>query len=635
MGDTSISGVGPQYTDLQPAEADSKTLLRFLACGAVDDGKSTLLGRLLYDCKLLYEDQIVELENDSARFGTTGAGNLDFALLVDGLSSEREQGITIDVAYRYFSTARRKFIIADTPGHADYTRNMVTGASTADLAVLVVDARKGLVTQTRRHSYLISLLGVNHVVLAVNKMDLMEWRETVFNEIADEYRAYADKIGIPNVTCIPVSALSGDNISAPSSAMPWYSGPTLLQHLESVDVDQDAPAGGFRFPVQLVSRPHLDFRGYAGTVASGDIRVGDPVVVLPSGKETTIARIVTMDGDLEAATAGQAITLVVADNLDISRGDVLVAPDRLPQFADQFAAHVVWMYENQLLPGRSYLLLMGETFVNAQVTELKYKVNVDTLEHIAAKHLELNDIASCNLALDRAIPFDGYADNRTMGGFIIIDKMSNATVGCGMIDFALRRATNIHHHDMAVDASIRAKAKGQTACVLWLTGLSGAGKSTLADIVEQRLHALGRHTMLLDGDNIRFGLNRDLGFSDEDRVENIRRIAEVSKLMVDAGLITMVSFISPFRSERDMARKLVGEGRFFEIFVDVPIEVCEARDPKGLYKKARSGEIPNFTGINSPYEPPEHPDLVLRSAERTKEKLADEVIAMLENAGII
>jgi len=610
-------------------------LLRFLACGAVDDGKSTLLGRLLYDCKMLFEDQLEELANDSARFGTTGGGNLDFALLVDGLSSEREQGITIDVAYRYFATERRKFIVADTPGHSDYTRNMVTGASTSDLAILVVDARKGLVTQTFRHSYLVSLLGVRHVVLAVNKMDLIDWDQEVFDQITTAYRAYADRVGIPHVTCIPVAALSGDNVSRHSEHMRWYQGPALLEHLESVDVERDMTGLPFRFPVQLVSRPHLDFRGYAGTVVSGAVGVGDEVAVLPSGKTTHIARILTMDGDHAEASAGQAVTLVVEDELDISRGDVIVAGDARPQVADQFAAHIVWMDEAPLLPSRNYLVRIGSASLNAQVTELKHSINVDTLEHVAAKHLDLNDIAFCNISLNQAVPFDPYAENRDMGNFIIVDKMTNATVGCGMIGFALRRATNIHHHDLKISAEARAAAKSQKPCVLWLTGLSGSGKSTLADLIEQRLHSMGHHTMLLDGDNVRFGLNRDLGFSDEDRVENIRRIAEVSKLMNDAGLITLVSFISPFRSEREMARALMPDGQFFEIFVDAPIELCEARDPKGLYKKARAGEIPNFTGINSPYEPPENPDLVLNSAGVEKDALVAEVIAMLEQARII
>ncbi len=614
---------------------EAKTLLRLITCGSVDDGKSTLLGRLLYDCKLLFEDQLASLQSDSARFGTTGTDTLDLALLVDGLAAEREQGITIDVAYRFFTTDKRKFIIADTPGHEQYTRNMATGASTAEAAILLVDARKGVLTQTRRHSYIVSLLGIRHVVLAVNKMDLVNWDETVFNDIATDFQAFADELGALKVTCIPVSALTGDNISQTSTAMPWYQGDTLLRYLETVNVDEDRAQQGFRMPVQWVNRPDLNFRGYAGSIASGEVSVDDPVVILPSGRTSQIKRIARYDGDLDSARAGQAVTLVLKDEIDVSRGDVMSAATDRPTVADQFAAHIVWMHDTPLLPGRGYQLRLGTTSVNAQITEIKHSVDVNTLAQMAAKHLELNDVAFCNLSLDQAIPFDPYGDNRAMGAFILVDRMSNATVGCGMINFALRRAANIHHHVMKVDQQARALTKQQKPCVLWFTGLSGAGKSTVADLVEQRLHAIGHHTMLLDGDNVRFGLNRDLGFSDEDRVENIRRVGEVSKLMTEAGLITLVSFISPFQSERKMARDLLEDDEFFEIFVDAPLDVCEQRDPKGLYKKARAGEIPNFTGIGSDYEPPENPELRLAAGTDSADDLATQVITMMRAKGII
>lgn len=614
---------------------EKKTLLRFLTCGSVDDGKSTLIGRLLYDCKLLFEDQLAALTKDSVRFGTTGEHQLDMALLVDGLAAEREQGITIDVAYRFFTTDRRKFVVADTPGHEQYTRNTATGASTADLAVLLVDARKGVLTQTRRHSYIVSLLGIRQVILAVNKMDLVNWDQATFKHIAADYRAFADQLGIPQVTCIPVSALRGDNITQPSGGMPWYGGPTLLEHLETVEVTSDLPAKPFRMPVQWVNRPHLDFRGLSGTLVAGTVKPGDRVAILPSGRATTVSRIVTMDGDLSEAVAGQAVTLTLAEEVDVSRGDVICAADARPTVADQFAAHLVWMGEKPLLPGRPYLLRLGTTTVDVQVTELKHRVDVNTLQQGAAKHLDLNEVGFCNLSLSRPIPFDAYADNREMGGFILIDRMTNGTVGCGMIDFALRRASNIHWQDLKVDKSARAAAKGQTPCVLWFTGLSGAGKSTVADLVEQELHHLGRHTTILDGDNVRHGLNRDLGFTDEDRVENVRRVAEVAKLMAAAGLIVMVSFISPFRNERQLARELMEEGEFLEIFVDASLADCEARDPKGLYKKARAGQIPNFTGIDSPYEPPATPELHLLAGREPAETSAAKVVAMLRERGLI
>jgi bifunctional enzyme CysN/CysC len=622
-------------TTTAAAPQADRGLLKFLTCGSVDDGKSTLIGRLLYDCKLIYDDQMSALEKDSARFGTTGE-KFDMALLVDGLQAEREQGITIDVAYRFFSTERRKFVVADTPGHEQYTRNMATGASTADLAVLLVDARKGLLTQTHRPSFIVSLLGIRDVVLAVNKMDLVNWNQATFDAIAADYRAMADRIGVAHLTAIPLSALTGDNVTRPSTAMRWYNGPTLLAHLETADVASDRAAQPFRMPVQWVNRPNADFRGYCGTIASGRIKAGDRVVVLPSGRITQVKRIVTMDGDLPEAAAGRAVTLTLADEIDASRGDIVAAETGRPALADQFAAHVVWMNEAPMLPGRSYLLSLGGNLINAQVMNLKHKINVNTLEHASATHLELNEIGEVNIALDRALAFDPYKENRETGGFILIDKLTNATVGCGMIEFALRRATNVHWQPTKIDKAARAGIKHQKPCVLWFTGLSGAGKSTIADLVEQSLARDGRHTIILDGDNVRHGLNKDLGFTDEDRVENIRRVAEVARLMVQAGLIVLVSFISPFRSERRMAREMVEAGEFFEIYVDTPIDVCEARDPKGLYKLARSGKLPNLTGIGSAYEKPEGAELVLTADDRkTPQALADEVLALLRARSII
>jgi bifunctional enzyme CysN/CysC len=608
-------------------------LLRFLTCGSVDDGKSTLIGRLLLDCRQIYEDQWSALAADTLRYGTT-ADQPDLALLVDGLQAEREQGITIDVAYRYFSTARRSFIVADAPGHEQYTRNMATAASTADLAVLLVDARNGLLTQTLRHSYIVSLMGIRDVVLAVNKMDGVGFDAATFETIAGAYRKLAGQIGSANVTCIPISALRGDNVTTRSASMAWYAGPTLLDYLETADIARDRLDQPFRMPIQWVNRANQDFRGYSGTVAGGVARVGDRVVVLPSGKTTRIARIVTMDGDLDSAVAGQAVTLTVGDEIDIARGDVVAAEAGRPVLAEQFAAHLIWMSERAMLPGRSYFIAIGTALVRGQVTELKYKVNVNTLEHVAAKHLELNEIAFCNIALDQPIPFDPYGENRTMGGFILIDRVDNATVGCGMISFALRRATNVHWQPLKIDKATRAALKAQKPCILWFTGLSGAGKSTIADLVEQILHRLGRHTVLLDGDNVRHGLNRDLGFSEEDRVENIRRVGEVAKLMIDAGLIVLVSFISPFRSERQMARDLVGEDEFIEIYVDTPLETCEARDPKGLYKLARAGKLPNLTGLGSPYEAPVSPEINLDGGRHKPADLAEQVLDVLRQRGI-
>ena len=613
---------------------EHKSLLRFITCGSVDDGKSTLIGRLLYESKLIFEDQLAALEADSKKVGTQG-GDLDFALLVDGLAAEREQGITIDVAYRFFSTDRRKFIVADTPGHEQYTRNMVTGASTADVAVILIDARRGVLTQTRRHSYIVSLLGIRHIVLAINKMDLIDFSQELFESIVGEYRDFAQQIGLQDVTPIPLSALKGDNILERSARTPWYKGPTLMEYLETVEIEDDLQAKPFRLPVQWVNRPNQDFRGFAGTIASGAIRVGDAVRVLPSGQQSKVARIVTYDGDLEQAVAGQSVTLTLTDEIDVSRGDVLAAASSPPAVADQFQCTIIWMHEDPMLPGRPYLMKLGTRTVTGSITAPKYKVNVNTLEHLAAKQLELNEIGVCNISLDRPIAFDPYTENREMGGFILIDKLSNDTVGAGLLSFALRRADNIHWQALSVNKHARASMKGQRACVLWFTGLSGAGKSTIANLVEKRLHALGRHTYTLDGDNIRHGLNKDLGFTDADRVENIRRVAEVAKLMVDAGLIVLVSFISPFRSERRMARELLQPGEFFEIFVDTPLEEAEKRDPKGLYKKARRGELKNFTGIDSPYEPPEHAEIHLKTALVDPEQAAERVMTALRDAGML
>ncbi|ATE60904.1 sulfate adenylyltransferase subunit CysN [Thauera sinica] len=614
---------------------ERKSLLRFITCGSVDDGKSTLIGRLLYESKMLFEDQLAAVEADSRKWGTQGE-EIDFALLVDGLAAEREQGITIDVAYRFFSTDKRKFIVADTPGHEQYTRNMVTGASTADVAILMVDARKGILTQTRRHSYLVSLLGIRHIVVAINKMDLVDYAEKTFRAIVEDYAAFARQLGLQDVTFIPMSAFRGDNILAPSEHMPWYHGTTLMGYLETVEIDdarmQREP---FRLPVQWVNRPNLDFRGFAGQVASGVIRPGDRVRVQPSGRQSTVARIVTRDGDLAQAVAGQSVTLTLADEIDISRGDVISTVDAPAEVADQFETTLVWMHDEPMLPGRPYLMKVGAKTVTATVTAIKHQVNVNTLEHIAAKKLELNGIAECNLSLDRPIAFDPYPHNRDTGGFILIDRLSSNTVGAGMINFALRRAHNIHFQHVDVDKAARAAMKGQKGCVLWLTGLSGAGKSTIANMVEKKLHAMGRHTYLLDGDNVRHGLNKDLGFTDADRVENIRRVGEVARLMVDAGLIVMTAFISPFRSERRMARGLLEADEFVEIHVATPLAVAEERDPKGLYKKARRGELKNFTGIDSPYEPPETPELSIDTTACTVEEAADQVLAYLEQHGLI
>jgi bifunctional enzyme CysN/CysC len=614
---------------------EHKSMLRFITCGSVDDGKSTLIGRLLYDSKLVFEDHLMALESDSKKVGTQG-GELDFALLVDGLAAEREQGITIDVAYRFFSTEQRKFIVADTPGHEQYTRNMVTGASTAELAVILIDARKGVLTQTRRHSYLVSLLGIRHVVLAINKLDLVDYSQQVFDDIVDDYLAFAKDIGLENIVAIPLSALRGDNITEPSENTPWYTGPTLIGHLETVDVAEDLEAKPFRMPVQWVNRPDLDFRGFAGQIAGGRVRPGDRVRILPSGRESAVARVVTYDGDLEEAVAGQSVTITLTDEVDVSRGDVLAAATAPASVADQFESHIVWMSEEPMLPGRPYLLKVGTRTVGVTVAQPKYKVNVNTLEHTAAKTLELNEIGVCNINLDRPVPFDPYGENRDMGGFVLIDRFTNNTVAAGLLHFALRRADNVHWQAIEVDKEAHANLKGQRPALVWFTGLSGAGKSTIANIVERKLHEQGRHTYLLDGDNVRHGLNKDLGFTDADRVENIRRVAEVAKLMVDAGLIVLASFISPFRAERRMARELLGDGEFVEVFVDASLEVAESRDVKGLYAKARRGDLANFTGIDSPYETPENPEIHLDvSGSLTSEEAADQVLEHLRVAGII
>ncbi len=594
---------------------ETKSLLRFITCGSVDDGKSTLIGRLLFDSKMIFEDQLKALEADSSKFGTQGE-RIDLALLVDGLAAEREQGITIDVAYRFFSTDRRKFIVADTPGHEQYTRNMVTGASTADLAVVLIDARKGVLTQTKRHTTLVNLVGIQEIVLAVNKMDLVGYKREVFDKIVEDYKAFAAQLDITKFTAIPMSALEGDNITSRSIHTGWYSGPTLMGYLETVSVNADAAATQpLRFPVQWVNRPNLDFRGFTGTVASGTVKKGDPIRVMPSGKETKVKDIVFYKDSLTQATAGQAITITLEDEVDVSRGDVLCDPKAPATVADQFEAKLVWMVDEPMHPGRSFWLKCGAKTVNATVTKIKHQVNVNTLEKLAAEKLTLNAVATCNISTDAPLVFDPYAENKTTGGFILIDRLTNNTVAAGMIDFALRRAKNVTPHAFAINKEARATAKNQTPKVFWFTGLSGSGKSTIANLFEQKLHALGKHTYILDGDNVRHGLNRDLGFTETDRVENIRRVAEVAKLMVDAGLIVLVTFISPFRADRAMARSLFKEGEFVEVFVDTPLEVAEKRDPKGLYAKARRGEIKNFTGIDSPYEAPLRPEIWISTGE--------------------
>jgi bifunctional enzyme CysN/CysC len=611
---------------------NDKTLLRFVMCGSVDDGKSTLIGRLLYESRAVFVDQLAALEVDSKAVGTQG-DELDLALLLDGLAAEREQGITIDVAYRHFTTERRHFIVADAPGHEQYTRNMVTGASTADSAVILVDARKGVLTQTRRHSQLVVLLGVRDVVLAVNKMDLVDYSEERFRAIEEEYRRFASQIGLERVTCIPASALKGDNVLVRSDVMPWYHGPTLMGYLETVEVDQQAQSRPFRMPVQWVNRPNLDFRGYAGTIASGAIRPGDPVVIAPSGWQSRIERIVSYEGDVDVAVAGQSVTLTLTDELDVTRGDVIAHTSEPPGVAHQFEASIVWMGDKPMLRGRSYLMRIGGKTVTATIAPLKHKLQIESLEHVAAIKLELNEIGVCDIECSQRIAFDPYRENRDTGGFILIDRITNTTVGAGLIHYALRRSQNVRWQALNVDKLERATSLHQQPTVLWFTGLSGSGKSTVANMVEGELHRRGHHTYMLDGDNVRHGLNADLGFTEADRVENIRRVAEVAKLMVDAGLIVIVSFISPFRAERRMARSLLEPREFMEIHVDTPLAVAEERDPKGLYRKARRGELVNFTGIDSPYEPPERPEIRLDTTQLSARDAARAVIDLLEEWG--
>ena len=610
------------YLDLH----QHKTMLRFITCGSVDDGKSTLIGRLLYDSKMIFEDQLAALEADSKRQGTQGQA-IDFALLVDGLAAEREQGITIDVAYRFFNTERRKFIVADCPGHEQYTRNMITGASTADLAVILVDARKGVLVQTRRHSYLCHLIGIRNVVLAVNKMDLVGYDQAIYDAIVRDYAEFARSIGLDRFVAMPISGFQGDNITTRSANTQWYRGPALIDHLDTVAVnaalDRDTP---FRLPVQWVNRPDLDFRGFSGLIATGSVRPGDAIRVLPSGKTSTVTRIVTRDGDLDEAVAGQSITLCLADAIDCSRGDVIAPAAAPPQVADQFEATLVWLNDEALIPGRAYWLKLATQTVSATVQQPKFVVNVNTMEHMAAKTLDLNAIGVVELTADRPIVFEAYADNRTLGGFILIDKITNATVAAGMLHFSLRRAQNVHWQALDVTREARAALNSQTAHVLWFTGLSGSGKSTIANLVEKKLHAMGKHTFLLDGDNVRHGLNKDLGFTEADRIENIRRVGEVARLMTDAGLIVITAFISPFRAERDMVRAMIAPGEFVEVFIDTPLDEAERRDVKGLYKKARAGALKNFTGIDSPYEAPENPEIRVDTTREAAEDAAERIV---------
>lgn len=606
-----------------------KSLLRFITCGSVDDGKSTLIGRLLYDSKMIFEDQLTALEADSKRVGTQGQ-EIDFALLVDGLAAEREQGITIDVAYRFFATEKRKFIVADCPGHEQYTRNMVTGASTADLAIILIDARKGVLVQTRRHSYLAKLLGIRNIVLAVNKMDLIDYDQAKYDAIVADYAGFAASIGINDFTPMPISGFKGDNITENSPNTPWYVGKPLMAHLETVALDNEAAQiKPFRLAVQWVNRPNLDFRGFSGQIASGTVKPGDAIRVLPSGKTSTISKIVTLDGDLPEAVAGQSVTLCFADEVDCSRGDVIAAADNPPEVSDQFEATLVWMDDEALIPGRAYWLKLGTQTVSATVHAPKYAVNVNTMEHMAAKTLDLNAIGVAELATDKPIVFEAYADNRTLGGFVLVDKITNRTVGAGMLHFSLRRAQNVHWQATDITREAHAALKNQKPKVLWFTGLSGSGKSTIANEVEKSLNLMNRHTFLLDGDNVRHGLNKDLGFTETDRIENIRRVGEVAKLMTDAGLIVLTAFISPFRAERDMVRKMLPEGEFIEIFVETPLEVAEARDVKGLYKKARAGQLKNFTGIDSPYEAPDAPEIRVNTVEMTPAEAAEHIIRYL------
>ena len=619
---------------LPPTSAGDRSLLRFLTCGSVDDGKSTLIGRLLYGADAVMGDQLAALREESRRFGTNGE-DIDFSLLLDGLEDERQQRITIDVAYRYFSTARRSYIVADCPGHEQYTRNMATGASTADLAVLLVDARKGVLPQTRRHSLICSLFGVRHVVLAVNKLDLVGFDRAAFEAIEADYRRFAAGLGFASLAAIPLSARDGDNLTERSARTPWYDGPSLLDYLDGVETADVAAQQAFRFPVQWVSRPNSDFRGFAGTVATGAVAPGDPVMAMGTARATRVREIVTFDGALPLATAGDAVTLTLDDEIDISRGDLLVSPAAPAEFADQFAAHLVWMKDEALVPGRAYWLKLGARTVSATVTALKHRIDIDSGAHIAARTLAINEIGFCNLATSVPVAFDPYARNRDTGGFILIDRLTQETAAAGVVAFALRRATNVHWHESAVSADQRAALKGHRPAVLWFTGLSGAGKSTIANLLEQKLLAIGCHTMLLDGDNVRHGLNRDLGFTDTDRVENIRRVGEVARLMSDAGLIVICAFISPFRADRQMAREIALPHSFLEVFIDTPIAECIRRDPKGLYAKAQAGAIPNFTGIDSAYEPPEQADIRLATLDHDAERLADQLVEELRRRAVL
>ncbi|APE27896.1 sulfate adenylyltransferase subunit CysN [Aurantiacibacter gangjinensis] len=610
-----------------------KTMLRFITCGSVDDGKSTLIGRLLYDSKMIFEDQLASLESDSKKVGTQGQ-DIDFALLVDGLAAEREQGITIDVAYRFFSTENRKFIVADCPGHEQYTRNMVTGASTADLAVILIDARKGVLTQTRRHSFLCHQLGISNILLAVNKMDLVDYDQATFDAIVDEYRDFAQSIGISDFTAIPISGLAGDNITSASANTSWYAGEHLMQHLEGVEVRSEInQAKPFRMAVQWVNRPNLDFRGFSGQIATGVVRKGDSVRVLPSGKTSTVKSVVTLDGELDQAIAGQSVTICFDDEIDCSRGDVIAGADNPPEAADQFEATIVWMDDEDMIPGRAYWLQLGTQTVAATVQAPKYEINVNTMDQLAAKTLSLNSIGVAEVTTDRSIVFEPYTENRTLGGFVLIDKLTNRTVAAGMLHFSLRRAQNVHWQAVDITRDQHAAMKNQRARVVWFTGLSGSGKSTIANLVEKKLHRMNRHTFLLDGDNVRHGLNKDLGFTEADRIENIRRVGEVAKLMSDAGLIVITAFISPFRAERQMVRSMLLDGEFIEVFVDTPIEVAEERDVKGLYKKARSGELKNFTGIDSPYETPQNAEIRIDTTAMTPQEAADKIVDVLLGDG--
>ncbi|PHR94173.1 MAG: adenylyl-sulfate kinase [Robiginitomaculum sp.] len=618
------------YLDAQ----ENKSFLRFITCGSVDDGKSTLIGRLLYDSKLIYEDQLASIEKESKKSGTQG-DKIDLALLVDGLAAEREQGITIDVAYRFFSTDKRKFIVADTPGHEQYTRNMATGASTADLAILLIDARHGVQVQTRRHSHIVSLLGIKHIVVAINKMDLVDFSQKTFNEIEEDFRTFSSDLGFEDIRCIPVSALNGDNITIPSNHMSWYHGPCVLEYLENIDISANLNTDGFRLPVQWVNRPNHDFRGFSGTVAAGTISPGDEIIVIPSGKRSRIKDIVTMGANLQRARKDQAITVTLMDEIDISRGDFICGVDHPAEQSDQFQASIIWMSENKLLPGRSYMLKTTNKTVSASITDLKYTINVNDLSHDAAKTLKLNEVGVCNLSLEQAITFDTFANNRQTGCFILIDRQSNETVGAGMLNFSLRRASNVVWQNLEIGKPQRADQKHQRPVVLWFTGLSGSGKSTIASLVEKKLFDLNRHTYTLDGDNVRHGLNKDLGFTDADRVENIRRIGEIAKLMVDAGLMVLTSFISPFRAERQMARRLFDSGEFIEVFINTPLDVAESRDVKGLYAKARRGEIKNFTGIDSEYHAPTEAEIEINTVEQTAEQAAEKIVTYLKNNGYL